>query len=137
MKNHSKTDTLSFLDKYSIFKKNMDSEDTILKDKATGGLVLMREVVVEDNENFKRIIETLEGQKDLKHNHLLYLLEYHIKSIQEDSCSFHKVITFYEYSHHSLMEELEARHKDNRPFEESELWNILCSVVLGLSYLQK
>ena len=104
MKNTRKTDPLSFLDKYSIFKKSMDSEDTILKDKTTGGLVLMREAVVEGNENFKQIIETLEGQKDLKHNHLLYLLEYHIKSVQEDSSSYHKVITFYEYSSHSLME---------------------------------
>ena len=42
MKTNERTDNLSFLDKYSIFKKNMDSEDTILKDKATGGLVLMR-----------------------------------------------------------------------------------------------
>ena len=94
-------------------------------------------MIVEDNENFKQIIETLEGQKDLKHNHLLYLVEYHIKSIQEETNSFHKVITFYEYSAHSLMDELEERMKERRPFEESELWNILCSVVLGLAYLQK
>lgn len=87
----------------------MDSDDTVLKDKASGEFVLMREVTIEDNDNFKQIIETLEEQKELKHSHLLYLLEYHIKSFQSQASTFHKVITFYEYSSHCLNEEVEAR----------------------------
>ncbi len=60
-------DPLSFLDKYSIEQKVSGSDETLLRDKLTGGYVLMKEVQVESNEQFKIVIDTLEGQRCLHH----------------------------------------------------------------------
>lgn len=46
------------------------------------------------------------------------------------------IVTFYEYSTHSLIEEVEARILDENAFTAEELENILVSVLKALDYLE-
>lgn len=127
----------SFLERYTIQRKLENSDETVLKDKLTNNFVLMKELGLGSQE-FKKVVETLEAQKGLRHEHLLSLLEYYtLGECSEDGVASHKVVTFFEYSTHSLLQEVEARYAESRLFEESEVWSILCSSVLGLAYLQK
>ena len=128
----------NFLDRYTIYRKSEDSEDTVLRDRLTDAFVLMKELLMSSNEEFKKIVETLEAQRCLKHEHLLTLIDYYTAGeVGEDQLTCHKVVTFFQYSTHNLLDEIEVRYSENRLFEESEVWSILCSSVLGLAYLQK
>lgn len=55
----------------------------------------MKEVLVESNEQYKVIIETLEGQRCLRHEHLLSLIDYEIRSEEKAGGICRKVITFF------------------------------------------
>lgn len=91
-----------------------------------------------DSSELKKVVETLEAQKGLHHEHLLTLMDYFTAAeyVHEAGVQ-NKVVTFFEYSTHSVLQEVEARYAESRLFEEAEVWSILCSSVLGLAYLQK
>lgn len=56
-------------------------------------------------------METLEAQRLLSHEHLLTLLEYYtMAEVGDDQLSYHKVVTFFQYSTHNLLEEIEVRY---------------------------
>jgi len=56
-------------------------------------------------------VETLEAQRCLKHEHLLTLIDYYtLGETGDDHLSYHKVVTFFEYSTHNLLEEIEVRY---------------------------
>lgn len=102
-------DHLSFFDKYSIELKESGSDETLLRDKQTGCYVLMKEVLVDSNEQFKIIIDTLESQRCLHHDHLLSLIDYEIRPEESESGITRKIITFFQYSKHTLEDEINSR----------------------------
>ena len=67
---------LSFFDKYSIEQKVSGSDETLLRDKQTGTYVLMKEVLVDSNEQFRVVIDTLESETSFRHDHPLSLIDY-------------------------------------------------------------
>ena len=83
------------------------------------------------------MVEALEAQKELKHEHLLSLIEYNSTNEMTSEGVKRKLVSFFEYSTRRLHDEIEVRSRENRPFEETEMWSIICSPTLGLSYLEK
>lgn len=81
------------------------------------------------------MVEALEAQKELKHEHLLSLIEYNSTNEMTSEGVKRKLVSFFEYSTRRLHDEIEVRSRENRPFEETEMWSIICSPTLGLSYL--
>ena len=53
----------NFFNKYSIQNKTNNNDETILKDRKTGDLVLMKEILIKSTPELKKMIETLEAQK--------------------------------------------------------------------------
>lgn len=60
-----------------------------------------------------------------------------MKTFQAQASTLHKLITFYQYSEYTLHEDMGNRLAERRPFEEAELWSILCSLVSALAFLQR
>jgi hypothetical protein len=111
MANRRSPPHVSFLDQYTIQRKTEDSDETVLRDKHTNAFVLMKELTLTSSEEFKKVVETLEAQKGLSHEHILTLIDYYtLSDIDDKGQSHHKVITFFEYSSHSLIQEVEARY---------------------------
>ena len=73
---------LAFLERYSIERKEPNSDETVLREKNSNHLLLMKEVEFEDANHLKQIVETLEAQKSLTHDHLLSLLDYFVQQSQ-------------------------------------------------------
>lgn len=80
----------------------------------------MKEVQITTADEFRRVVETLEGQKELRNDHLLSLLDYQLSTdYTPEEGTQHKVLTFFQYSNHNLEQEIDARYKQNQLFEES------------------
>jgi len=93
----------SFLDRFHIHSKRQDSDETVLRDKQTGEFVLMKEVQLNSPDEFRKIIETLEAQRELFNDHILSLLDYQAATDYDpDQGVRHKVLTFFQYSSHNL-----------------------------------
>lgn len=128
---------LSFLEKFQIHKKLPYSDETVLVDKSTDSFMVMKETIVQSSAELKEVVESLESQRSLKDSHLLNFIQYYTKAVVKDQVTSHKIISFFEYSGHNLLDEVNFRLKDARLFEENQLWNILCSIVIGLAFLQR
>ena len=48
-----------FLDRFHIHSKSQDSDETVLRDKQTGEFVLMKEIQLNSNDEFRKVIVTL------------------------------------------------------------------------------
>ena len=101
-------DRANFFNKYSIQNKTNNNDETILKDRKTGDLVLMKEIIIKTTPELKKMIETLEAQKYLKNNYLLSLINYEVRAdhYNNENVIMHQLITLYHYSTRSLAEEL-------------------------------
>ena len=97
----------------------------------------MKEIEVSGHDDYKRLVEALETQRALSHDHLLSLLEFSSANEVTSEGVRRKLVSFFDYSTHKLRDEIEVRTVEDRPFEETEMWSIVCSPTLGLSYLQK
>lgn len=63
----------TFIDRYTIERKEPHSSRTILRDNASMELVLMREISIYTHLEYKSMVEALEQQMDVKHPNLLVL----------------------------------------------------------------
>ena len=114
-------DRANFFNKYSIQNKTNNNDETILKDRKTGDLVLMKEIIIKTTPELKKMIETLEAQKYLKNNYLLSLINYEVRAdhYNNENVIMHQLITLYHYSTRSLAEELESRISNSQCFDET------------------
>lgn len=86
----------NFLSKFSIQSKTNSNDETLLRDRETGQQVLMKEISIQQPEELKKMVETLEGQKDLKNDHILALIDYEVKPNTYNSpTTSYQLITFY------------------------------------------
>ena len=70
--------------------------------------------------------------------HLTRLERVEGKEIDHLCSKIYKVYALWEFPYRTLQEELlERRNNHSRRFEERELWSILASCILAMSYLQK
>lgn len=97
----------------------------------------MKEISITSTEEFSKVVATLNNRKLLRNDHYLSLEEFFTKSEASFCSIFHKITAVYQYSRHTLRSEVEARLSEGKQFEEKELWSILCSCCLAISYLLK
>jgi hypothetical protein len=72
-------------------------------------------------DEFRRVVETLEAQKELSHEHLLALIDYQAacEYDEETGAAHHRITTFFQYSSHNLLQEIDCRYDEGgRLFEE-------------------
>jgi serine/threonine protein kinase len=73
----------------------------------------------------------------LQHQFYLNAMDYEILA-QANICSKqYKIVEYFEYQGHTLLEEIEKRAGSHRVFSNKEIMSILCSVVLAMSYVSK
>lgn len=100
---------LGLLDRYAIVEKKPHSDEIVLRDRKTGELALMKEILISTPAEFKVIIETLENQKYLKNDHLISLIDYEAAAepafdTSSSQTGEYKVITIYQHGGQSLAE---------------------------------
>lgn len=97
----------------------------------------MKELTITSTEEFGKVVAALNSRKLLRNDHYLSLEEFFTKSETSFCSIFHKVTAVYQYSRHTLRSEVDARLSEHKRFDEKELWSILCSCCLAISYLLK
>ena len=94
--------SFSFLDQFSIECKNPDTIETVLRNRQTSQLVLMKEINISEDD-YEETLSTLYHQRQLLHEQLVSILEFYP---QPQSSTF---LVLYEYCSISLAQEFEER----------------------------
>jgi hypothetical protein len=109
----------------------------VLVEKETQNSVILKEYTFCSQMLFEAKVKELKGQIDKG------LQEYVISPVKIESKIFssfcstsYKIYALFEYPQVSLREEIMARQKENKSFEEAELWSILQSCTNALCELK-
>jgi hypothetical protein len=106
-----------------------------LADPQTRTPLLMREYTLNDSGSLNTLIDSLKSKLPLQHENYLPLERLFCQSHKGLCSESYRLGAVFKATDLTLAEEVASRKAERKPFEERELWSIMCSCVLGLLFL--
>lgn len=119
---------------YTIESKS--EQGTLLKHKTSKDTFLLKEISFMDQEEYRKMLDRYRSKKNgTPKENLLNVVEVDGR-VKTNFCSgTYKLYIIYEYPTITLQEEIQARVKESRFFDEQDLWSIMQSCLNGISEL--
>ena len=110
---------------------------SVLQDTSTQKFLLLKEVVYNTEEEFIMGVLYLQRKKALRHDGLLYVIDYSAEKINNFCASFYKTKVYFLPHLQELRKLAKDRQTKNKPFTEEEMTFLLFHTVNGLAELHR